>query len=258
LPFETGCPYIPPQGVEKLVRIDKDVNKILTAIERTGQQIFDRAFLKVFFLGMLTMIVSVIVAYFAANELMKDVPGYQSDWQWWADFVNWLTGYVVDIGFFILLAFFFAPISTIFISIYLDDVIDCVEDKYYPNHKAGKRLGIAHLSFLALRITFFVVILNILVLPLYVLLFWMPFVVLTIFYVLNGYLLGWGYYEMVAVRHLGIKEAGVHRKSIRGVILIAGMIMTLLFTVPVIQLVVPILGAALICHLFHLSRYEEI
>lgn len=230
------------------------MNKLITAIERTGGQIFDRAFLKVFALGMLTMIGAIIIAYIAANEIMKDIPGYQSDWQWWADVVNWITGQAVNIIFFILLGFFFAPISTIFVSIYLDDVIDCVEEKHYPLNKAGKRLGVPHLAFLAMRIMFFVIILNILVLPLYILLFWIPFVPLAIFYLLNGYLLGWGYYEMVAVRHLGIKEAGVHRKSIRGVILLAGLIMTVLFMIPIVQLVVPILGVALICHLFHLSR----
>ena len=153
---------------------------------------------------------------------------------------------------------FFAPISTIFISIFLDDIVDCVENKHYPSNKAGKRLGITHLAFLALRIMFFIILLNLLVLPLYVFLFWIPIIPLAIFYLLNGYLLGWGYYEMVAVRHLGIKEAGIRRKSSRGVILVAGVIMTLLFMVPIVQFTVPILGVALICHLFHLGKEEKI
>ena len=192
------------------------MKKLITAIERTGGQIFDRSFLKVFLLGMLTTVGAILLSFVIANELVKEIPLYSSD-----------------------------------------DIIDRVEDKHYPNNKAGKRLGVAHLAFLALRIMFFVIILNLVVLPLYVLLFWIPPVPLAIFYLLNGYLLGWGYYEMVAVRHLGIKEAGVHRKSIRGVILVAGMIMTLLFMVPIVQFTVPILGAALICHLFHMSRSEE-
>lgn len=233
-----------------------DVKQLITAIERTGQQILDRPFLKVFMLGILTTVGAIIISYLGANEIMKEIPGYQSDWQWWEDFVNWITGYAVDIAFFFILFFFFAPISTIFISIYLDDIIDCVEEKHYPDHKAGERLGIGHLAFLATRLLLYIVILNILVLPLYILLFWIPFVPLAIFYLLNGYLLGWGYYEMVAVRHLGIKEAGIHRKSIRGVILMAGLIMSVLFMVPILQLTVPILGAALICHLFHLTRYN--
>ncbi len=233
------------------------MSKLVTAIERTGQQIFDRAFLKVFFLGLATTVGAIIIAYLAANEVMKEVPGYQSDWQWWEDFVNWIMGYTVDIAFFVILFFFFAPISTIFVSIYLDDIVDCVEERFYPENKASKRLGIPKLAYLACRIALLVVVLNIIVIPLYIIFFWVPFVPIGIFYLLNGYLLGWGYYEMVAVRHLGIKEAGIHRRSIRGVVLGVGLIMTFLFMIPIVQLIVPIVGAALICHLFHMSRFEE-
>jgi CysZ protein len=233
------------------------VNKLITAIERTAGQIFDRAFLKVFLLGMLTTVGAIMLSYLISNELMKAMPLYSSDWEWWQDLVNEMTGFIFNTAFIFFTFLFFAPISTIFIAIFLDDIIDCVEDRYYPENKAGKRLGVSHLAFLALRIMFFIIVLNILMLPFYVLLFWIPFVPLVLFYILNGYLLGWGYYEMVAVRHLGIKEAGVHRKSIRGVILTAGLIMTFLFMVPIVQFTVPILGAALICHLFHIGRYEQ-
>ncbi len=230
------------------------MKNLITAIERTGQQVFDRAFLKVFFWGILTTLAAIIIAYLISHELLKEMPLYQSDWQWWQDLVNGFTGYAFNFIYFFLIILFFAPISTIFISIFLDDIVDCVEDRFYSDNKAGKRLGISHLAFLALRILFFMILLNILVLPLYILLFWIPFVPLAIFYLLNGYLLGWGYYEMVAVRHLGIKQAGVHKKSIRGSIIVAGMVMTLFFMIPIVQLAAPILGVALICHIFHISR----
>lgn len=233
------------------------MNKLITAIERTALQIFDRAFLKVFLFGMLTTVGAILLSYLITSELMKEVPLYSSDWEWWQDLVNEMTGFLFNTAFIFFIFLFFAPISTIFIAIFLDDIIDCVEERYYPENKAGKRLGVSHLAFLALRIMFFIIVLNILMLPFYVLLFWIPLVPLALFYILNGYLLGWGYYEMVAVRHLGIKEAGVHRKSIRGVILTAGLIMTFLFMVPIVQFTVPILGAALICHLFHIGRYEQ-
>jgi len=233
------------------------VKKLITAIERTAAQMFERSFLKVFLFGMLTTVGAILLSYLISNELMKEMPLYSSDWQWWQDIVNDMIGFVLNTAFIFLIFLFFAPISTIFIAIFLDDIIDCVEEKYYPENKAGKRLGVAHLAFLALRIMFFIIVLNILMLPLYVLLFWIPFVPLVLFYILNGYLLGWGYYEMVAVRHLGIKQAGVHRKSIRGVILTAGLIMTFLFMIPIVQFTIPILGAALICHLFHIGRVEQ-
>jgi len=231
------------------------VKNLLTAIERTGQQIFDRAFLKVFLLGIVTTLGAIAFSYIIANEILKEAPIYHSDWEWWQDFVNNMTGFIFDTAFLFFIFLFFAPISTVFISIFLDDIIDCVEEKYYADNKAGKRLGVTHLAFLALRIMFFLILFNILLIPLYaIFIFWIPIIPMIIFYLLNGYLLGWGYYEMVAVRHLGIKGAGVHRKSIRGIVLAGGLIIMVLFMIPIVQLAAPILGVALICHLYHISR----
>ena len=231
------------------------MNNIITSLERTLSQIFDPAFLKVFIWGILTTIVAIIATWFLANYLKGQIILTHFDWQWVNDAFQWLLDveWIFNIIFFFLMGIFFPPIATIFMSLYLDDVVDAVEDKYYTDRKAGKRLGIGHLAYLAVRLAFMIVLLNILVIPLYVFFFWLPFVPLIIFYTLNSYLLGWGYYEMVAVRHLGIKEAGQHRKSIRGQVLMGGFVITLLYSIPVANLAAPILGAAILAHIFHLS-----
>ena len=51
-------------------------------MERTGQQIFDRAFLKVLLLGILTTLGAIAISLLISNELLKAAPLYQSDWQW--------------------------------------------------------------------------------------------------------------------------------------------------------------------------------
>ncbi len=234
---------------------DKDMKNIISAMERTLSQILDPAFLKVFIWGILTTIVAIIATWFLANYLKNQIILTQFDWQWVNEAFQWLldVDWIFNIIFFFLMGIFFPPIATVFMSLYLDDVVDAVEDKYYPDRKAGKRLGVGHLAYLAVRLAFMIIFLNIIVIPLYVFFFWVPFVPLVIFYTLNSYLLGWGYYEMVAVRHLGIKEAGQHRKSIRGQVLGGGFVITLLYSFPVINLTAPILGAAILAHLFHLS-----
>ncbi len=234
---------------------DKDMKNIISAMDRTLSQILDPAFLKVFIWGILTTIVAIIATWFLANYLKSQIVLTQFDWQWVNDAFQWLldVDWIFNIIFFFLMGIFFPPIATVFMSLYLDDVVDAVENKYYPDRKAGKRLGVGHLAYLAVRLAFMIIFLNIIVIPLYVFFFWVPFVPLVIFYTLNSYLLGWGYYEMVAVRHLGIKEAGQHRKSIRGQVLGGGFIITLLYSFPVINLTAPILGAAILAHLFHLS-----
>lgn len=231
------------------------MKNIISAMERTLSQILDPAFLKVFIWGILTTIVAIIATWFLANYLKSQIILTQFDWQWVNEAFQWLldVDWIFNIIFFFLMGIFFPPIATVFMSLYLDDVVDAVEDKYYPDRKAGKRLGVGHLAYLAVRLAFMIIFLNIIVIPLYVFFFWVPFVPLIIFYTLNSYLLGWGYYEMVAVRHLGIKEAGQHRKSIRGQVLGGGFVITLLYSFPVINLTAPILGAAILARLFHLS-----
>ena len=235
------------------------MKNIMSAVTRTLAQVFDPAFLKVFILGILTTIAAMVVTWFLANYLKDQFILTEFDWQWVNSFFQWLLDidWIFNIIFFFLMGVFFPPIATIFMSLYLDDVVDAVEDKHYPDHKAGKRLGVSHLAYLALRLAFMIILLNIIVIPLYIFFFWLPFVPLVIFYTLNSYLLGWGYYEMVAVRHLGIKEAGRHRKSIRGQVLGGGFMITLLYTLPVINLTAPILGAAILAHIFHLTIRSE-
>ncbi|MFC7048499.1 EI24 domain-containing protein [Emcibacter nanhaiensis] len=225
------------------------MNHLLTSVERTLAQIFDSAFLRVFILGMITTFVALAAAFFLAEALKDQIPYLDFDWEWVQSIMDWLFGFVL----IWLAVLFFVPISTIFVSIFLDDVVDAVEDKYYTTHKAGKRLGLWHLSYLAVRLSLYIVLLNILAVPFYIIFFWTGVGPVVIFYLLNGYLLGWGYYEMVAVRHLGIRESGEHRKSIRGYVLFAGLVITVLFTIPIVNLTAPILAAAIMCHVFHLT-----
>ncbi len=231
------------------------MNNIFSAIERTLSQIFDPAFLRVFILGILTTLLAIAATWALADYLKDQITLAQFDWQWVNKALQWLldVDWIFNLLFFFLMGLFFPPIATVFISLYLDDVVDAVEARYYPRRKAGKRLGVWHLAYLALRLALLIILLNILVVPLYIMFFWTGFVPLAIFYTLNAYLLGWGYYEMVAVRHLGIREAGMHRKSIRVQVLIGGFGITLLYTIPVVNLAAPILGVAILTHLFHLS-----
>lgn len=230
------------------------MENLFTAVGRTLSQLLDPAFLKVLFLGLITTVAAVGVTYLISSELMKEMPLYESGWQWWQDLVNDALGFIFHTTFFFTIMFFFVPISTIFVSIFLDDIVDAVEDKYYADKKAGSRLGLGRLAYLAMRLLLFILLLNILISPLYLLFFfWLPFVPMVIFYMLNSYLLGWGYYEMIAVRHLGIKGAGKHQKTIRLPIILAGFLTMVLFTIPIVNLTAPIIGLALICHVFHQS-----
>jgi uncharacterized protein involved in cysteine biosynthesis len=89
---------------------------------------------------------------------------------------------------------------------------------------------------------------NILAIGIYALL---PFLSIAIFYALNGYLLGREYFQVVAMRRLGRQGAKDMRKQHKGQIWLAGCLMAIPLSIPLINLVIPILGAATFTHLFH-------
>ena len=89
------------------------------------------------------------------------------------------------------------------------------------------------------------VILNILALPLY----FVPPFNLFVFYALNGYLLGREYYELVAHRRIEPAEARRLRAAFRGQCFVAGVAIALLMTVPLVNLLAPVIGTAAMVHL---------
>jgi CysZ protein len=72
-----------------------------------------------------------------------------------------------------------------------------------------------------------------------------------VFWTLNGFLLGREYYTMAAIRRVGRVEAKKLRRKHMGPIWLAGILMAIPLSVPLLNLVIPILGAATFTHLFH-------
>ncbi|HIC29274.1 MAG TPA: hypothetical protein EYO85_07535 [Rhodospirillales bacterium] len=71
-----------------------------------------------------------------------------------------------------------------------------------------------------------------------------------VFYTVNGYLLGREYFELVALRRIGPEEARRLRKAHRGKLFLTGVIMALLLTLPVVNLLAPVVITAAMVHLF--------
>jgi CysZ protein len=94
------------------------------------------------------------------------------------------------------------------------------------------------------------IVLNLVVLPVYIVALFIPFLSLALFLVLNGYLLGREYFELVATRHMPPAEARLLRKRKGGQIYLAGMVIAGLFAVPFLNLLAPILGAAFMMHVY--------
>lgn len=151
-------------------------------------------------------------------------------------------------GMATVMAWFLAPLLFPLIStLFLDSVVGRIETRHYGLPRStGIPLGRSLTA--ALRLLALALCLNLLLLPL---MFLLPILYLPLYYLLNGYLHGREYVELVALRYFPQREARQLRRRQRGRVLSAGVIVMLLFTTPFINLLAPVLSAVFMAHVYH-------
>ncbi|MEO1248208.1 MAG: EI24 domain-containing protein [Pseudomonadota bacterium] len=129
----------------------------------------------------------------------------------------------------------------------LDRVAAIVERENYPSLPPGRAQPVSEAAIQAIRFFFLLVGVNLLALTI----IWVPILHLVVWFCLNGFLLSREYFDLVAVRRLEPSPARVLRRSNRGVMFMAGLILAGLTLVPIVNLLVPVLGTAFMVHIFH-------
>ncbi|UWQ29795.1 EI24 domain-containing protein [Leisingera sp. M527] len=227
---------------------------IFTAFFKTLGQTGDPRFRKVLFLGLGLTIALLIAAYAGFLMLIQWLVGPEATLPLLGD-VTWVDD-LLSIGslFFMLVlsVFLMVPVASAITSMFLEEVAQAVEDKHYPALPPAAKVPFWDavrdtVNFLGLLIAA-----NILALFLYVL---FPPAALFIFWGLNGFLLGREYFTLAAARRIGTAEAKKLRRKHATTIWAAGTLMAMPLSVPLVNLVIPILGAATFTHIYHaLSR----
>lgn len=149
----------------------------------------------------------------------------------------------------ILSVFLMVPVASAITSMFLDDVADAVEAVHYPDIPQSPRTPFWEAMRDTVNFLGVIVGVNILALALY--LIFAP-VALLIFWAVNGFLLGREYYTLAAMRRVGRKRAKELRRKHALTIWAAGTLMAIPLSVPLLNLMVPILGAATFTHLFQM------
>lgn len=154
-------------------------------------------------------------------------------------------------GLVLVLTFLLFPaVASTLIGLLLDEICDAVEARHYPGLGPDRDIGVAETLVGSLKFLGVMVVLNILMLPFLFLGPLFPFV----FYAVNGYLLSREYFELVAHRRVGPAEARALRKAHQGTVFMAGVVAAFLLTVPVVNLLAPIVAVAATVHLFQAWR----
>lgn len=144
--------------------------------------------------------------------------------------------------------FLMVPVASAFISIFLDQIADAVEDRHYPALPPARPIGLVEGILDGAKMLGVVIGVNLVALVAYLL--FAPIAPL-LFWGINGILLGREYAQLVALRRSDAAGAARFRKRHRLEIFAAGVLMAVPLTIPVVNLLVPILGAATFTHIFH-------
>lgn len=153
-----------------------------------------------------------------------------------------------------LSVFLMVPVAAAFSGLFLEDVAQAVEDRHYRHLPPVPRQSFGDAAISAANFLALVVAVNLGALAL------VPFagpLVFPLFWATNGFLLGREYFTMAATRHLGRDGARALRRRHPVRVWTAGLLMTLPLSVPLINLVIPVLGAATFTHLVHRLRAQE-
>jgi uncharacterized protein involved in cysteine biosynthesis len=169
--------------------------------------------------------------------------------------IGWIDGLIHALGTLaaIGLAWLLFPgLLAAMTGLWVDSIAAAVEARYAPDRPAPRRRAGLDAMLAGLRLAGVALVLNLVLLPLYL----VPGLNLALFYGANGYLVARGYFEPVAVRRLALGETRVLFGRHRLQLWLAGVVITIISTVPVLNLVVPIVATALMAHLLEDLRRE--
>lgn len=229
---------------------------VFRAFALTLGQLGDARFFRVLLIGVgltLCLLIAVSAGFvwlgssFVGDEVWLPVLG---EVRWLDDLVSWGAAILLAV----LSVFLMIPVASAITSMFLDDVADAVEAVHYPALPQEPRTPFFEGLRDSVNFLGVLVAVNICALVLYIL--FAPVAVL-IFWAVNGFLLGREYYTLAAMRRVGRARARQLRRRHMLTIWTAGTLMAIPLTVPILNLVIPILGAATFTHLFHLLPQDS-
>ena len=163
--------------------------------------------------------------------------------------LDWVLTVLADAAALVVAWLLFPAAASLVVSFFLDGVAEAVERRHYPELPPARRQPLAEQALGGLRFALVVLALNLVALPLYLAALLVPPLYLFVFYGLNGYLLGREYFELVALRRFDQRQVRSLRQACGGRAFLAGVVIAFLLTVPIVNLVAPIIATAFMVHL---------
>jgi uncharacterized protein involved in cysteine biosynthesis len=211
-------------------------------------QLGDRRLNWVIWVSVAGAILVMALLIWIVGPFITDTVFFETGW------LNFLAEAASGIGAVLVAWFLFPAVVTLVASTLLEYVSRAVEARHYPDLPKPRDQPISEILIYTLKFTALIVLVNILVLPLYLLFPGLNFV---LSWAINGYLLGREYFEMVAMRRMLLPEARVLRQRHGGRIFAGGVVIAIMMTIPILNLIAPVVATAFMTHLFEGVRRSK-
>ena len=225
---------------------------MFTHLGKAFAQLGDPKMNRVVFASLGAALVLIVVLIGGAMVLIENTAVFEA----W--YLRWAVGIAGGLAAVLAGWFLFPGLAIIISTMFLESVSRAVEARHYPHLPPPRDQSVLGeilpelLKFLVL-----VIIVNLIALPFYLVLWWLLGLGFVIAWVINGYLLGREYMEMVAMRRMTPRQAKDFRRANGGACFAAGFIIAVMATVPVVNLLTPVIATAFMTHLFEDIRGKQ-
>lgn len=213
---------------------------MIQALSKGISQLNDKATRKYLWFSVIAAVITFFILWSCVAWILSETA--ISSIGWLESIIDILGGLATAVLTWIL---FPATVSAV-IGFFLDQVAECVEKRHYPNLPKAEGQPVGEAVVTTAKFFGILIGLNILLLPF---LFMGPVYPL-VFYAVNGYLIGREYFEMVAVRRVSLADATRLRKQHQGSVILMGVAIAFLLTIPLVNLLMPVVATAAMVHLF--------
>ena len=228
---------------------------ILGDFARALAQLGDRRFRRVVAFGILlalALLVAVYAGFLALIQGLGDAPvdiPLVGPVEGLGTLLSWGSAlFMIGLSVFLMV-----PVASAFTGLFLDDVAEAVEARHYPHLPPAARQSWGDALVESLNYAGLLLVGNVLAIFAYA--FAGPLIPL-LFWGINGFLLGREYFTMAATRRLGREGARALRSRHPLTVWMAGTLMAAPLSVPLVNLVIPVLGAATFTHLVHRLAHD--
>ncbi|WP_314371886.1 EI24 domain-containing protein [Sphingomonas paucimobilis] len=167
---------------------------------------------------------------------------------------GWSVALVVVVEI-VMLWLAFRAVAMAVVGLFADDIVAAVEARHYPKAlDTARPVPLARGIAMGLGSAGRVVAINFVLLPVYIGLLVTGVGTAAMFLLVNGWLLSRDLGDMVAARHMDAGTMRRWRKATGPQRLLLGLAVAVLFVVPGLNLLAPVLGASMATHFFHRRR----